>query len=455
MKKFKFNSLTMRIWATFTLLILVIICCISISYIFVSVYLNQKAKMNDLKVAHNILLESQNKQEAYNLNNLRNLRGSNHYIIKIKADNTIKIKKIKDKVPPRTRINKKTKEMIQWVSGFIDNTELTTDPFIKSYKKTNYIIIISHIKTNTKTNTKSYLISYIPNNQDNTLLYTVFVTGILFIGVGFVASKMVAKHISKPLKELEDYTISIAKKDWNASIQIKSQDEISRLANAMITMQKELKRADEEEKMFLQSISHDLKTPIMIIMSHAQSIIDGIYIDSIEKTAEIIKDEAISMESKIKQILYLNTLDYVLEKSNEISDIHLDELLLKIINRFEIINSNIEWDLDMDALSMRGSESKIQVAIENILDNALRYAKEKISIKLKAEGSSIILEIHNDGPYINEKSINKIFDYLYKDKTGNFGLGLTISKKIINFYHGNVYAVNKNNGVSFILQLPK
>lgn len=80
----------------------------------------------------------------------------------------------------------------------------------------------------------------------------------------------------------------------------------------MNMMQRELKRADEEEKMFLQSISHDLKTPIMVIMSHAAAIIDGVYVESVEKSAEIIKDEALNLEKKVKQMLYLNTLDYVL-----------------------------------------------------------------------------------------------------------------------------------------------
>lgn len=67
----------------------------------------------------------------------------------------------------------------------------------------------------------------------------------------------------------------------------------------MNRMQKELKKIDEEEKMFLQSISHDLKTPVMVIMSHAQAIIDGMYIESVEETAEIIKDEAAILEKKL------------------------------------------------------------------------------------------------------------------------------------------------------------
>lgn len=168
----------------------------------------------------------------------------------------------------------------------------------------------------------------------------------------------------------------------------------------------------------MKSISHDLKTPAMVIMSHAEAIIDGVYIDSIEKTAEIIKNEAISLEKKIKQLLYLNTLDYVLENNTE------------------------------------GGEVKLQVAIENIVENGLRYAKEKICITVKQEGSFVNLDIYNDGPNIEQKHITHIFDNLYKDKTGNFGLGLAITKKIIDFYNGEIEALNREKGVSFIIKLP-
>jgi len=121
----------------------------------------------------------------------------------------------------------------------------------------------------------------------------------VFIGIGFVTAKVVANYISKPLKELEDYTVRIAQKDWKTPIDIKNEDEIGRLADSMNRMQRELKRADEEEKMFLQSISHDLKTPVMVIMSHAEAIIDGIFVKSSEENAEIIRDEAIRLKIKL------------------------------------------------------------------------------------------------------------------------------------------------------------
>lgn len=449
MKKIEFKSLTIRIWAIFTIVILVIICSISGLYLLVYRHLNEKAKINDLKVAHHILLQSDDLEDSKNLlDELKNLKGSNHYILKSNIGNVEKSfdKKRLIYLIPRTYGVEK------WISGFIKDDNIYEELFEESYQRMTYIFIISSIKSNDQGS--SYLISYMPYDQDNTFLYTVLVISILFIGIGFLTAKLVANHISQPLKELEKYTMRIALKDWKNPIAVKSDDEIGRLAKSMISMQKELQRADDKEKFYLQSISHELKTPVTIIMSHAQGIIDGIYIESVENTAEIIKQEANRLERNIKQLLYLNTLGYALENSNNSMDIPLDSLLQTIINRFEAINTKLHWDLNLDAVSINASEDKIQVAIENILDNALRYAKNQISVSLKKENGSILIEIYNDGPNINSKTIDRIFDNLYKDKTGNFGLGLTISKRIVEFYNGNIYAFNKECGVSFLIKFP-
>ncbi|MDP4144187.1 MAG: HAMP domain-containing sensor histidine kinase [Bacillota bacterium] len=456
MRSFRFKSLTMRIWATFTITILIIICSISFLYLGAFRRFDENAKMQDLKVVHDTLLKSDNFNQSFNrFDELKNLRGSDYFILNVDENNKTNIININNRkgmppIPPKFGPN--DKDIRLWMASFIKDNSIYEKEFTESYQNMKFLFIVSPIKYGDSG--KYYLISYLQYREDNSLLYTVMIIGVVFIFIGFLTAKLVANYISKPLKELEDYTIRIAHKDWKDPMQVKSSDEIGRLVAAMNRMQKELQHADEEEKMFLQSISHDLKTPVMVIMSHAEAIIDGVYIESVEKTAEIIRDEASSLEKKVKQILYLNTLDYVLENNNEKEEVNLQDLLLYIISRLEVVNSKIEWDLAIDEFSINGNIEKIQVAIENILENGLRYAEEKIRVTLKEEDSFAVLEIYNDGPNIKETHIDHIFDNMYKDKTGNFGLGLAISKKIISFYDGEIYAVNRNKGVSFIIKFP-
>ncbi|MGH4121473.1 MAG: sensor histidine kinase [Clostridium sp.] len=456
MKKVKFKSLTMRIWATFTIIILIIIFSISFFYIVAFKAIDEKAKIQDLKVAHDV--KAKNFTEPNRFDELINLKGSDYYIVNVDENNKTEIINInkRRRLPPNapnaphSPFSLNDNDVKLWMSSFITPGTLVEKQFKESYKNMKFVFIISSVQYG---NTgKSYLITYMPELQENILLYMVLIIGLVFIAIGFLTSKLVANYISKPLKELENYTVRIAHKDWKQPINIKNADEIGRLANSMNMMQRELKRADEEEKMFLQSISHDLKTPIMVIMSHAAAIIDGVYVESVEKNAEIIKDEALNLEKKVKQMLYLNTLDYVLENNTCDMEINLHRLLFHIINRFKVVNNNIKWDLDIDEALIIGNVDKIQVSIENILDNSLRYAKEKICVTLKKEGTFAVIEIYNDGPNIQKEHLCHIFDNFYKDKTGNFGLGLAISKKIIKFYNGEIEAINRDTGVSFTIK---
>ncbi|MBC8061209.1 MAG: HAMP domain-containing histidine kinase [Clostridiaceae bacterium] len=456
MKKFKYKSLTMRIWTTFTIIILIIIFSISFFYLVAFRTINEKAKIEDLKVAHDTLLTANNFTQPIRFDQYKNLKGSDYFIFNNKAG-IINVNKGHGfpgdaQKGPNTPFGVNDTDVKQWMSRFITTDTINDQEFKKSYNNMKFIFIISSVEYG---NTgKSYLITYLPEREDNSLFYMVLGVGIIFIAIGFLTAKLVANYISKPLKELENYTIRIAHKDWKEPIKVKSEDEIGRLVNSMNMMQKELKRADEEEKMFLQSISHDLKTPVMVIMSHAEAIIDGVYVESVEKTAEIIRDEALSLEKKVKQMLYLNTLDYVLENNFENIEINLQRLLFHIINRFKVINNNIIWDLNIEEAMINGNVDKVQISIENILDNSLRYVNEKICVTLKKEGDFAVIEIYNDGPNIPEEHISHIFDNFYKDKTGNFGLGLAICKKITNFYQGELEAVNRESGVSFLIKYP-
>jgi two-component system sensor histidine kinase CssS len=447
MKMLKIKSLTMRIWMTFTIMILIIICCITFLYLFAFRAFDESAKIQDLKTYHEILIKNNNFNQPLRFDKFRNLMGSENFVVNIQGDKS----EIQDVNRPVEGPNPRDNEEKTWMAGYVKG--VTSEKQFKEYHNNmKFLFIISPIKSQTPQ--KSYLVTYMPYMEYHGILYQIIIFGIAFIIIGFFTAKIVASYISKPLKELENYTKRIANKDWNNSIEIKSDDEIGSLAKCMNSMQKELKHAEENEKMFLQSISHDLKTPVMVIMSHAEAIIDGVYIDSVEKTAEIIKDEAISLEKKIRQMLYLNTLDYVLENNIENQGIDLNSVLYKMLDRFEVFNFDIKLEWCEDNVIVFGNEEKIKISIENILDNALRYAKDKIILSLKKEDDFAVLEIYNDGSNIENKSIERIFDNLYKDKTGNFGLGLAISKKIIDFYGGEIKAVNREVGVSFIIKYP-
>ncbi len=450
-KMFRFRSVMMRIWTSFTFIILVIILSISLFYVSTFRVLDELSKQQDLSTVHDILIHSNNYSELALFEKMRNLKDVSHLVYSANEDSSVISRISASNSGTFVRIS--DADLDELLDHFINkNDSPARQVFSRKYNGIDFTFIISKIHDGSE-NIK-YLVSYMPNFYDNTLIYRVIAIGGVFIIIGFVISNLVASYISSPLRELEEFTKRVASKDWKEPIKVKTEDEIGRLMHSMNEMQAALKRADEEEKLFLQSISHDLKTPVMVIMSHADAIIDGIYVDTLPKTAQIIKEEAESLSKKIKQLLYLNTLDYVLGNQTSKVSIPLHELVLDTVDRFKPVSKKIKWKLAIEEANILGNTEKITVAIENILDNAMRYAKSTIQITVRCDQEMAILEIENDGSSISPENVERIFDNFYKEKSGNFGLGLAITKKIVHFFRGKVYAQNTGDGVKFTIELP-
>jgi two-component system, OmpR family, sensor histidine kinase CssS len=324
--------------------------------------------------------------------------------------------------------------------------------FFEKYGKIKIAFLVKRLK---KTENHLYIITYSHRPEVNPDFKMLLFISLIIVFFSLMVAKLISNNLSKPLKSLELYTERIARKEWSAPLELDRTDEIGRLGWSMNQMQKSLQNADEEERAFLQSISHDLKTPVMVIKSYAEAIMDGVYIENLEETAKIISNESSKLEHKIKQLLYFNSLNYIMEFEESTQAVRLDLLVQDLYDRFKLVRSGIRWELNLEETIFKCNPERTTIALENIVDNQLRYAETKIAITIKELQNRLVIEIYNDGPHINAENIRKIFDKFYKDKKGHFGLGLAISQRIIEFYHGTIQAVNQPKGVSFVIEIPK
>ncbi|NRD78301.1 response regulator [Bacillus sp. BRMEA1] len=155
-----------------------------------------------------------------------------------------------------------------------------------------------------------------------------------------------------------------------------------------------------------------------------------------------------------------------LQKIPDMPDLWVLDIMLPDIDGYQLIKAIKEHnsltpvnfyvsDIKSRPAIMLGNPDRIRVSIENILENQLRYAKHSVQVSLKGSDRYWVIEIKNDGPLIAEKDLNQIFKSLYKGEKGNFGLGLSISNKIVHFYHGSIKVENRNGQVCFIICYPK
>lgn len=304
-----------------------------------------------------------------------------------------------------------------------------------------------------RTDDQTYIVSLLYSDYSKELMNN-FKQQIIYIFYGAFALLAVVlffwvSSLIKPLKIIKRYIDDIKEdKDNTVPIKIDRNDEIGILSSSIVEMKEELDKQNEIKEEMIHNISHDLKTPISIIQSYAQSIKDGVYpYGNKESSLDIIIENSNRLEKKVRSLLYLNRLDYL---SGQVSDdiCHMKELIEHIILQMNNVHYEIHITSDLDDVDFKGKEEHWRICIENIIENASRYVKSEIRITLKEDQ----LEIYNDGEPIDVEKPELLFQPYETGHKGQFGLGLSIVYKTVTMYGYSVEALNKDNGVSFIIK---
>ncbi len=305
-----------------------------------------------------------------------------------------------------------------------------------------------------------FLISYMWDSYRQDLVKTLFkrLALVMFIVsiLSWIPAALLSKYLSNPLVALEKKVKKLANYEWNEPIDVDREDEIGRLGKSIEQLRNQLIYQAEMQKSFLQNISHELKTPVMVIRSFAQAIRDGIYPkNDLDSSVAVIDDEAERLEKRIRNLLYITKLDYLKTNERVYKNFYLDELIKEVIERFALNRTDIDWQLDLPPAEIKGDIEQWRVVIENLLDNQMRYAKNSILISLKDKANSILLKIWNDGPAIEDEVLKYLFSEYNAGKKGQFGLGLAIVQRIVNLHQAKIWTKNENVGVSFFVEIPK
>lgn len=274
-----------------------------------------------------------------------------------------------------------------------------------------------------------------------------------FIAVIF--SSAAAKKISAPFSTLNQHIRSIAERNFGKKIDMPVYDELNEFVSSINTMSEKLETYDKAQKTFLQNASHEFRTPLMSIQSYAEGIKYKVT-DSAD-SADIIIAESKRLTQLVENLLYLSRLDAI-EESYHFEMLDCGELLKTCADRMNAIaeKSNINIDISFLAENIRISadEEKLSRAISNVLSNCIRFANIKVTIKSELiDQNTVRVTISDDGPGFDADELPNIFERFYKGSKGNFGLGLAISKNVIEKHNGKITAENTESGAAFLIDL--
>ena len=206
---------------------------------------------------------------------------------------------------------------------------------------------------------------------------------------------------------------------------------------------KKLEQNDKAQKTFFENTSHELKTPLMAICGYAEEIEMGVITDY-SQAGRMIVSQTERMSKLIEDILYLSKMESGTEPL-KCEPIEMASLVQDILMPLEgIVNRrNLSVSLELDEGYVNGDPEKLEHAVANLITNSVKYACSQIKISWKNQ----VLSIWNDGGELSTEDFSHMFERFHTGQNGNSGIGLALSKEIVEMHGWKLSAKNDRHGI--------
>ncbi|MBM7072585.1 HAMP domain-containing protein [Shewanella sp. 202IG2-18] len=296
---------------------------------------------------------------------------------------------------------------------------------------------------------------YFADNKLSILLIAIILSGLL--------CSLLAWHLGKPLKQLKQSADKLAQGDLSNRVIQKTADrgdEVGQLARAFNGMANAIEEMLNQQQQLIGNVSHELRTPLTRLqLALALARKKGQQSSEIER----IGYEAEQLEELIEELLTLSRA--TISQSRLRQQTIIIDVLQQVIDDadFEAEQQGklLFANTDIEDLQMFIYPTLLSRAVENVLRNAVRYAENKVSITVTKSNQNLFIQIYDDGPGIEEKELNAIFEPFYRPdsardrSTGGWGLGLAITAAAIKAHHGQIAAKNiEPHGLEINISLP-
>ena len=302
-------------------------------------------------------------------------------------------------------------------------------------------------------------------NLKATLLVISLIVGAGGIGAVFVVSN----RISRPITLLAD---SCKQQDANKleRIDLKTDDEINDVANALNTMIKKVNEVGKMKEEFSSMVTHELKTPLTPILGWCQTLMNpkimGELTDKQKNAIEKIQSNAERLRQLVGDILDAEKLDMEKMKFDYV-EINITEFFTYLEDNLQdtMKAKELEFNVSSDAdLVIISDKNRLEQVLSNIILNAVDFVNQKgrIDVSAKDSGNTVEFSVKDNGIGIPRSKINGLFKKFYQVDTsmtrehGGTGLGLAIVKGIVNGLGGKVWVKSKVKvGTTFYFTIPK
>ncbi|KRQ86749.1 Sensor histidine kinase YycG [Caloramator mitchellensis] len=297
----------------------------------------------------------------------------------------------------------------------------------------------------------------------NTLNGAFIIVSFLTVLISILLGRLISNRISDPIIRVSKSANNISEGEYENIEVVSDISEIDELIKSINNLSQKLKEQEFLRKRLTQDVAHELRTPLSTLKSHIEAMVDGIWEPDKDRLKSCL-EEAERLNGLVGDIYKLSR--YENDTKLNITTFNLGYLLQSIIMNFEknLIDKGLNLVTDIKDININADKDKIAQAVVNLISNAIKFSKNggKVYISNYLSDNKVYIIIRDEGYGISEKDLPYIFERFYRADesrnrdTGGAGIGLSITKSIIDMHKGSIKVNSKiNQGSEFIIELPQ
>jgi two-component system, OmpR family, sensor histidine kinase BaeS len=301
--------------------------------------------------------------------------------------------------------------------------------------------------------------------------HALFIASAGAILLSLMLSVLLSRSLTRPVRDLTVATEALTKGELGHQVPVRSQDEFGALARSFNAMSQALAHAENLRKQMTADIAHELRTPLSLILGHAEALDEGV-LPPTPETMHVIHDEARRLSRLVEDLRTLSLSDAG-ELPLAVRPMSVQELVERTTAAYRAQAQRRDIDLHAeitpDLPEVLADPDRIAQVLGNLLSNALHHTPDggKITVSAQREkGDAVRLAVQDSGPGIVAEDLERVFERFYRtDRSrardeGGSGLGLAIARSLVVAHGGRMWAENgacsggAEQGATLLFTLP-
>jgi signal transduction histidine kinase len=283
-----------------------------------------------------------------------------------------------------------------------------------------------------------------------TLRLALGAAGGLALLAALVASLWLARQMTRPLRQMESATQTIASGNFSRRLAVASEDEIGRLAASINQMADDLARLEGARREFIAKISHDLRTPLTAIKGTVVNLQDSAPQD-LQPSLALMDEQTDRLIRLVNDLLTLSRLQRgelrLRCAPTDLAAVARSSAAVAS-EKAQRLGVTLRLDLPEALPSLQGDADRLQQVIVNLLDNALRAtaAGGTVRVGIEVAADEVTLFVSDDGRGLSAEEQAHAFEPYFRGPDGGAGLGLTIAREIVAAHGGRIWLKPRPQG---------